>query len=368
MGGLVNRTIVLPNVKNSRLGACLRHPFDFYYSNSWGKQNKDHFNTITMADFTAWLTERKALGHAGINRNIHIRVDPTTGNPYMSPQNCLDPLLAPRDLPDRLLLMKEHRQPELRLDIERQVFEFLTEDQDIEVLGLFYDRRYPFVHHPLSNLPIPYNERVTGFADQIASSLGPYRAVHWRTETLEPAENLVECAQTLVDKLTSEIGEDGMPHKLFLLTDYPHTFSEQAIYSAISKNITDPTQMRSASATFTLKMLTTHHHKAMAYLYSHVPVRVTSLEETRNSHMGPPPANWTSISVPNEVGKQDSGLLGIVDKLLAMRADSFLAGVPHVCGRSSSFTTQIVEARKEAMLEGAILSNSVEYFGLPSTV
>jgi hypothetical protein len=66
-------------------------------------------------------------------------------------------------------------------------------------LIFFYIYRFPFVHNPAAETPIPYSEQVTAQADAIAKELSPYWAVHWRTERVEPASNLVGCAHALVD-------------------------------------------------------------------------------------------------------------------------------------------------------------------------
>lgn len=48
LSGMLNRTVVLPNVAGSRLGACLEHDFDFYYSSQWAVDHADYFSTISM--------------------------------------------------------------------------------------------------------------------------------------------------------------------------------------------------------------------------------------------------------------------------------------------------------------------------------
>ncbi|KAI8449851.1 hypothetical protein BY996DRAFT_7436379 [Phakopsora pachyrhizi] len=41
----------------------------------------------------------------------------------------------------------------------------------------------------------------------------------------------------------------------------------------------------------------------------------------------------------------DSGLVGIIEKLIAISSNAFLTGVPNECSKSSSFTKQIVDSR-----------------------
>ncbi|KAI7867796.1 hypothetical protein BDF14DRAFT_1799114 [Spinellus fusiger] len=358
MAGLVNRTVVLPNVENARLGACLQHPFDFYYSTKWVDKNRQHFRAITMETFILWLEERRAHNKNTQHRDTSIERARAPNTHLMGRPHCLHSLMGSHQHPDRRLIMHETGRATLRIDYQEQIREFLLrENENIEVLSLSYDRRYPFIHDSHANVHIPYSEHTIQLADTLASDLGDYWAVHWRTETLRPATNLVPCAHTLATLLSSQ-------SSFLLLTDYPHTFSEAAIQSAIRTNTTDPTEMYSASATFKLNSLTPYHHQAMAYLYSQIPVKVTSLQYATEKLTGTPPPQWTILSVSDADSRNDTGLLGILDKLLAMRATVFFAGTPNVCGRSSSFTTRIIDARKHAILKGAHISNTVRYFGL----
>jgi hypothetical protein len=73
LAGKIGRTIVLPNVYNSHLGACLPHPFSFYYDQSWLDENKKHFNYITMEDFKAWLLERHYAGAIPSGQEIYMQ-------------------------------------------------------------------------------------------------------------------------------------------------------------------------------------------------------------------------------------------------------------------------------------------------------
>ncbi|KAI8329300.1 hypothetical protein BC941DRAFT_443169 [Chlamydoabsidia padenii] len=378
LSGLVNRTVVLPNVGGSRLGACLAHDFEFYYSRKWAIEHQEHFQHITMSDFKQWLIERQAIDRPATSQSMHIHVnlrghavEPT--NCFATPQQHLLNMIG---LPERRLYLNETANPLKRLyyqDAVKDFFSGVYRDADtgesvhdqitdkIEVLSVYYDRRFPFVHNPAAEEPIPYSDQVTLQADRIAKELSPYWAVHWRTERVEPASNLVKCAHSLVDYIhtRSSIMPSSQP-TLFLLTDYPHVFNEKDVNEAIIKNGTSR-KLKPASASFSPTSLTIHHHQAIRYVYRHLQVHVTHLATAQEQQRRiVSPANWTVMPISYQVARHDSGWLGILDKLLAMRADGFLAGAPGVCGRKSSFTNQIMQQRLDHPR-----TNVIDYFDLP---
>ncbi|CAO3600773.1 unnamed protein product [Absidia cylindrospora] len=352
-----------------------------------------------MSEFKQWLLERQAIDRPATSQSMHIHVN--LRDHAVEPQNCLvaDHLLNMNGLPERRLYLNETANPLKRLyyeDAVRDFFMGIYRDPDsgesvqdeitnnVEVLSVYYDRRFPFIHNPAAESPIPYNEQVISQADSIANALSPYWAVHWRTERVEPASNLVGCAHSLVDYFDTraylttnsttttseeiEINDNSSPTEqptLFLLTDYPHVFDEKDVDEAILNNGTSE-KMQPASASFSPNSLTVHHHQAMQYVYKHLQVHVTHLDSSSSSlsetSSSSPPANWTVVPIPYDVARLDPGWLGILDKLLAMRADGFLAGAPGVCGRKSSFTNQIMNQRLDHPR-----ANVIDYFDLPES-
>lgn len=109
----------------------------------------------------------------------------------------------------------------------------------------------------------------------------------------------------------------------------------------------------------------------MRYLYEHAHVMLTTFISSDEVPKDIP-ANWTLLHMPEvtnangEVVTGDKGVLGIIDKLMAMQGHWFLAGQPGVCGRSSSFTNRIV-AERELLSDSnqASFGNIVDYFNLP---
>ncbi|KAG0165007.1 hypothetical protein DFQ28_000642 [Apophysomyces sp. BC1034] len=343
MSGLVNRTLVLPNVGMSRIGACLEHDFEFYYSADWVNNHTDAFSAISLEDFKSWLKERQVFSFKPKAQAVHLlpKKKKSGHAALATPPFCMEDLLE--ESSERWLYLEEKEHPRAVGIIQDTIKDLLIESDQEEVLNIYYDKRYPFIHNKALQKPIPYNHRLINLADQFSSQLTPYWAVHWRTETLRYPENLVPCAQSLVDLIHNK-SQSANP-TLFLLTDYPHTFTEEAIDRAINidndQTVTDDdNDWVPVSTSFSRHGLTPFHHTAMQYLYKHLHVHLSSLESSTVT-----PANWTVLSLPQSIAQSDPGILGIVDKLIAIRADVFVAGQPNICARRSSYTSRIVDER-----------------------
>ncbi|CAM0137283.1 hypothetical protein VKS41_004995 [Umbelopsis sp. WA50703] len=367
--GLVNRTIVLPNVGNSRLGACNEHEFGFYYSHEWLDNNRDHFKYITLKHFKDWLEERDAVGTKPTSQDIILQLEATRQHFSDNQVNCWQSWLDMQDLPVRHLDLAD-RESSSGVEIENKIVSFLkgpSEEEvysnvavgrNLEVLSVFYDRRFPFIQNPASQTALTYSDQLTNLARDMADSISPFLAIHWRTERIEPASNLEKCARTLVHKIQNTT--PSIPN-IFLLTDYPHLL-----------NSTLAQTYNGTSGSFRPSQISESHHAAMRYLYEHAKVTLTTFADP-NEVQGLP-ANWTLLHMPalstseGDIVQGDKGVLGIIDKMMAMRGHWFLAGQPGVCGRSSSFTNRIV-AEREYLLEkeNAGFGNIVDYFDLPES-
>lgn len=77
--------------------------------------------------------------------------------------------------------------------------------------------------------------------------------------------------------------------------------------------------------------------------------------------------NWNILPIPlelqkistnvNQTGLIDGGWLGILDKMMVIRSEYFFAGKGRVCARTSTFTKQIIDERKNLSWE------NIQYFG-----
>lgn len=233
------------------------------------------------------------------------------------------------------------------------------------VVGLFSPPETPL---PLPFAHFPYADTWTTLAERLAESLGPSIAVHWRTETLASG-SLVPCAASLLVALGQLAKEYPEIKTVYLATDYPFD---------------DP--LVAHSGTFS-KVVTEQHHTAFRALLKGwgkdlKGLRLTSFE--REQKLGLPwlpeglqsvLANTTTgvVGAPSEGGEAvvgetevteagapagledlDAGLMGIIDKAIAMRAEVFLTGYAGVgkeaagsCAKVSSFTEQIIAAREK---------------------
>lgn len=296
-----------------------------------------------------------------------------------------------------------------------------------DVLVFNYELRYPILHHeqlqsmlshsmqPIERQHIqdiqdfrhfPYAPIWTDLAMQIVSSLSPFIAVHWRQETL-PSDVIGPCGEAFINHiehrlLDSKAGYDAIK-TVFLATDYPIEHLGNGSAGAVAH-----------SGTFG-KLLTEGHHSAMRNFITEFNKRLTTpwdvklttfSKEQASLKLSPellkaitPPASendrasfgdrngrprkkniWTKIPPSGlDLAELDVGLLGIIDKTIAMHAEVFLTGLPWsnvksvqavACAKESSFTKQISEARRRTRSETPIggdgdarlLWNDVEYW------
>ncbi|KAI7902464.1 uncharacterized protein BX663DRAFT_531402 [Cokeromyces recurvatus] len=375
LAGKLGRTIVLPNVHNSHLGSCLPHPFRFYYDQSWLDNNKEHFKYITMEDFKEWVLERRFAGAIPTAQEIFLQ-GVRKSRLMEKAKNCFQSSFDFSNRPIVGYQVPDHHNP-LDLNItnifvnllsdEAREYEYFTykdqlspneEDHGInnnkatdllssssppppvDVINLFYDRRYKFIEDQDANIPLPYNQKWVEIADKISSQLKPYVAIHWRMETLKPVSNLLPCAKDLIDKI-SQLTSQKAPN-VFLLTDYPH--------------LLNTTGARPESSSFNAKQLVSEHHEAIQYLYEHTNITLTSINNGKIPYAELPSQNWHILPI-NATSSEDNlpldrSVLGIVDKLVAMNAQWFFAGRPGVCAKASSFTGRISHSRLDAFMKG----------------
>ncbi|GAA5807284.1 hypothetical protein MFLAVUS_000641 [Mucor flavus] len=358
MAGKIGRTIVLPNVYNSHFGSCLPNTFDFYYDKSWLDTNQNRFHYITMKDFKLWISERQEAGVVPTGQEIYMQRSQRSrllknikncfrdafdfsGRPTVNYQ-ILDRPVPPKNMNLTDIIMKllsdEARQHEY-IDQSLINADFPhVETPPVDVINLFYDRRYQFMSNKKVNEPISYNKRWVDIANNIASELKPYIAIHWRMERLEPVSNLLPCAINLVNDIQKLEGQSNEVHPhVFLLTDYPHLLNSTG---AVPE-----------SKSFLSKELKPHHHEAIQYLYQHLNITLTTIQDQKIHYDQLPKHNWNLIGIDTEE-INDRSVLGIIDKLVAMKAQWFFAGEPGVCAKSSSFTGRISSSRIHAYRNG----------------
>ena len=196
----------------------------------------------------------------------------------------------------------------------------------------------------------------TALGSAVAAGLSPYVAVHWRQESVDP-KALPACATALVDQLALLKKDHPELTGVYLATDYPiealRSLDEGADLAAV--------RLTAHSLTFTSE-LTVQHHAAMrtflVELAARLPeLRLTTLAQEQGVALPPALAGHVKAGDTLDVAELDPALVGIVDKLVASRAELFLAGAPTParaqCGRASSFTLNILRDREDLLREQA---------------
>ncbi|KAI9281980.1 hypothetical protein BY458DRAFT_498589 [Sporodiniella umbellata] len=348
LAGKIGRTIVLPNVRSSRLGACLSNPFDFYYDQeTWLSSNRMHFNYITMKDFQAWISERRRAGSRPSAQEIHIQGE-AESKLLRRETNCFESFFDFYDRPTSSYQFPDdhhyHRKSpdttatmmSLLSDEARQLEHAGYSDKPVDVINLLYDRRFQFIRDPEARQPLPYSRLLTKVANDIALQLKPFMAIHWRMERLEPVSNLNPCAKNLIQKIHQIDANSTHQHpNVYLLTDYPHLLNTPGA--------------RPESSSFLPSELKPEHHQAIQTLYTHLNVTLSSSGDHPIPYDRLPQSNWNILPIDTQ---GDQSILGIIDKLVAMQAQWFLAGKPGVCAKSSSFTGRISMSRLRAFQSG----------------
>ncbi|CAM0142691.1 hypothetical protein VKS41_002750 [Umbelopsis sp. WA50703] len=351
LAGRLGRTIVLPNVHSSHLGACRKHPFSFYYSYEWLNKNKKFFNYITLDDFKQWARERAQVAIKPTAQELYIEVNEDF-HLMDNVQNCMQHLMNFDGRHIKRYMLPDPEARERREGNYSQILQRVMSDETmaegyldgkatkvphLDVLNLYYDRRFPFIEDPEVDEPMKYSDTWVDVAKKVADNLSPFVAIHWRMERLEVLDNLVPCAQNLVAQIKKLVYDNAMAQypPIFLLTDYPHL---------LNASTRGPESM-----SFKLSELQSQHHEAINYLYENLNITLTTIERPNQPipYRELPAENWNIVPVPAHAQPADTSVLGIVDKLIAMRAQWFWAGSPGICARASSFTLRIMEERKK---------------------
>lgn len=336
----LNRTLVLPTVKRSRFGTCYNHPFSLYYA----EDTLARFGIpyITSDDFWAWTDRQRSAPSAQVISLNRGRLQPPDENGLTPERMCL----SERSLDFGEFASKAFSSPsndgksaEVREQFGINVVQTLLEqertpdtDGDVRtpaVLVTDVHLRYPFLSPSLVtrlspfDFPSPseygymdYAEHWRTLGETIASSLSPFVAVHWRTETL-PVETLRPCGDALVASLEAIKREHPEIKTVYLATDYP---LEVVRSSGAGSRGEEKATAHSGTMT---KTLTPAHHAAMRAFLGKIEgsaFRVTTFLEEQ-----------ARVTLPDELRKAvgagglqdlDGAIVGIVDKIVLMQAES----------------------------------------------
>lgn len=406
----LNRTLVLPKVHKSRFGSCYASPFGFYYAaDSLAALG---IPSVTHEQFVNWTIVRDPFPTAQVvsissaiktypigSIEIDSASDPTLVPGKESRHLCLQSPRTRLDFsgysPLSIYAPSGWQRTEAgRLGFGDSIISTLMSEavgakssrestaatglwRRPDVIATNYDLRYkilspavvaafaPHLPRPLPYNYFPYNPRWRQLSSDIATRLAPFVAVHWRTETLA-AGNVVPCAAALIKKLVALHTEHPTITNIYLATDYPlesldpprEDLKKQAVAHSgtFAKSITDQHHLafknflrdfERQTTGLRLTTFTKEYALIFAETASETPVLPATTSGVEALDELPALAESTTALV-----ELDSGLMAIIDKSVALGAEVFLTAYsgspPGVCGKSSSFTNQIIQSRQAA--------------------
>ena len=425
----LNRTLVLPNVSKSRMLSCATQPFDFYYEpNSleqlgipsvpfetfvkWSSNRRPNPTSQIVTISTS------KIGYPQGALEVDSALDPALVPSSTKRKLCLEPPRTYLDFSTYSPLwvyppVNWYKSAESRLHFGESIINTLKSDMVIsrsyrqhhklkkedtpvqssspappDVLVFNYELRYPILSHEhLQNLALytpgismshpdiaslqpfshfSYSTKWINLASQLSASLSPFIAVHWRQETL-PSSAISPCGDALIEKLLHLTSEQYPNIKtIYLATDYP-----------LEDLDTGRDGVTAHSGTFT-KLLNEEHHSAMQRFLKEfnkrltIPrgVNLTTLAREQENLKLPKDLEHNNARKdqperPLSIADLDAGLLGIIDKNVAMNAEIFITGQSlggskdlqnFACAKESSFTKQISQARKAMRSESVGLN------------
>ena len=215
---------------------------------------------------------------------------------------------------------------------------------DTDVLVLDYDLRYPlFAASVQPNINLHYAPVLYDLADRLSDNLGPFLGVHWRMENV-PVQDLAWCAASLVSSLHALLHDDARVESVrhvWLATDHPRPLSsfmdgmrfpaddDWTLNGIGSGKDGSPLQnygpLKKSS---TFKALSLEHDDAIGILTEAFQSggdlgawKLTDLAEQLRRY----PYVEGRLDV-NETLLDDSGVFGILDKLVIVQARIFVSG------------------------------------------
>lgn len=330
----LNLTLVLPPMWKSRFSTCRPNPFTYYYE-------RDVFAhhgivSVTFEDFQQWTSRRFSKPSSRIYDilpwNDENKPRPQSGHTAISEsvdhiskgkrQHCLR-RRTPRLTFTSTAITIQATVPRWYLNrndaagLANDIIMILQREAR-NIIAVTWELRHPLF--PVSaEFPIEYARQWTALAESVSSKISPFIAIHWRMETV-PTHHMRACASSLVSTIKSiyhlsrhkSLADTTNSIAVYLATDYPLESSDAPAHSG------------------TFRDLDEHHHAAVRYVVDAfsaggelAALRLTSLAREVS-------ANEDTYGIRFE--DMDSGLRGILDKLIVIRSNWFVAGAK-VCSR-----------------------------------
>ncbi|PBL03211.1 hypothetical protein ARMGADRAFT_1157362 [Armillaria gallica] len=305
----LNRTVVLPKVGKSRMGACQPLDFDTYYDVE--KLRLAGADVMSLEDFRRGTSRQSAqILTLAWKANPNITTTPTTidkinvhlaQNDVSSLPECLGSHFGTLDFRgfDAVYLNPS----KLKKPIFKELLGIVQAYQgEPDVLVVNYDLRYP-IFPASSTLQLAYSPPLLSLASRLAPE-EEYVMVHWRMESV-PHDALSQCAYALIDALHS-----ADIRKVWFASDYPYALRGPRL-AATRK-----------SSTF--KDFGNRHTEAVDILLEAF--------DDGSDLQGFEILELAERLEDSDHLMADSGVLGILDKVIGIKASFFLSAAPG-CGR-----------------------------------
>lgn len=332
----LNRTLVLPKVGKSKIGACFKWDFQTYYDLESLKSTLNDAPVVDQEDFQAWLEalERPTLqlfsvgpplvatkGERSVN-GIHIYNAPPYDGWKDDIPGCLYKSRWLDDIHPTFMTVSQSALSGGLNVLSDSMAEVLSDESlsnrsgypapTTQTLLLDWNLRYP-LFSPSFNQQLQYSRTLIALARQLAPPT-VYLVVHWRMETIDPSV-LADCGHALVDLLVRLLHDESISNDIttvWFASDYP--------YPIAPRTKTQPRlALEAKSGTF--KEFEVRHEEAVQVLRKAFEEggelerwKLTDISEAIESH-----------AVDEEL-LNDPGILGILDKLIGIQAKLFVGG------------------------------------------
>src|SRR6266498_3592659 len=204
---MINRTVVLVNVQNSKLGSCMKLPFEFYYDIEQLQALFPKVNFITQKNFLEWTKQRyykpstvfryiEQDGKPNTMRNMKIDID------LLLKDECLDQFdLKFKSDDDSVSMMIYIGVRNYWYSRVKNVIltKYLTTHLDLkeEVMIIRHELRNHLFPSKGNIVPLPYAGYLVEAAKNVKKQLGPYVGIHWRMESVR-IKMMPSCAKGLI--------------------------------------------------------------------------------------------------------------------------------------------------------------------------
>ncbi|KAF0448459.1 proteophosphoglycan 5 [Gigaspora margarita] len=331
----LNRTMVLTNVGQSRIGSCQQFPYNFYYNVDLFQEHAPNVKFMSQADFQQWTHERRNKPDTS-----HIYIDTVKKNPntfeFVEPfierlitQECLNKFQLKMD--DNMIFKSVNIGPKKLWETNKIANSNMTSylisqlNTSTEVILINHDlRSHLFLNR--KEILLPYANHLIKAANKVANELNPYIGIHWRMERTV-TKSLIRCANKLVKWIDSTKKTTNITN-VYFATDYPIDYMGKA-----------------QSATF--HEITKEHHEAVKVLNSSM-----HLDTWKSTNSLEYIDKFPELNEMLQKEFRGAGVQGIIDKLILVLSDYFVTGPEGCCRARSSFTGRIVRARTEMMKAG----------------